>query len=144
MKTSNKKFRTWHLVLERADWLELPWSGTLALSFWYRSPSLPALPLFLHFLQLLFPVPHDCSNVSKTILQIGQLPCIVCSCIFSTPPPHTPPPPLTPRTPLHYAAASRHFHCLETLVACGTTINATDQWERSPLHYAAASDLDRR
>lgn len=82
MKTSNKKFRTWHLVLERADWLQLPWSGTLALSFWYRSPSLPTLPLFLHFLQLLFPVPHDCSNVSKTIVQIGQLPCIVSSCVF--------------------------------------------------------------
>lgn len=48
------------------------------------------------------------------------------------------------RTPLHYAAASRHYQCLETLVACGTAINATDQWERSALHYAAASDLDRR
>lgn len=51
---------------------------------------------------------------------------------------------LFPRTPLHYAAASRHYQCLETLVACGTAINATDQWERSALHYAAASDLDRR
>lgn len=49
-----------------------------------------------------------------------------------------------PRTPLHYAAASRHYQCLETLVACGTAINATDQWGRSALHYAAASDLDRR
>lgn len=48
------------------------------------------------------------------------------------------------RTPLHYAAASRHFQCLETLVSCGTCINATDQWGRSALHYAAASDLDRR
>lgn len=48
------------------------------------------------------------------------------------------------RTPLHYAAASRHFQCLETLVSCGTCINATDQWGRSVLHYAAASDLDRR
>ncbi|KAF7658025.1 hypothetical protein LDENG_00019070 [Lucifuga dentata] len=48
------------------------------------------------------------------------------------------------RTPLHYAAASRHYQCLETLVACGTAINATDQWGRSALHYAAASDLDRR
>uniref|UniRef100_A0AAR2IPZ0 Ankyrin repeat domain 44 n=1 Tax=Pygocentrus nattereri TaxID=42514 RepID=A0AAR2IPZ0_PYGNA len=47
-------------------------------------------------------------------------------------------------TPLHYAAASRHFQCLETLVSCGTCINATDQWGRSALHYAAASDLDRR
>lgn len=51
---------------------------------------------------------------------------------------------LFPRTPLHYAAASRHYQCLETLVACGTAINATDQWGRSALHYAAASDLDRR
>lgn len=49
-----------------------------------------------------------------------------------------------PRTPLHYAAASRHYQCLETLLACGTAINATDQWGRSALHYAAASDLDRR
>lgn len=49
-----------------------------------------------------------------------------------------------PRTPLHYAAASRHYQCLETLVSCGTCINATDQWGRSALHYAAASDLDRR
>lgn len=48
------------------------------------------------------------------------------------------------RTPLHYAAASRHFQCLETLVSCGTCINATDQWGRSAVHYAAASDLDRR
>lgn len=48
------------------------------------------------------------------------------------------------RTPLHYAAASRHYQCLETLLACGTAINATDQWGRSALHYAAASDLDRR
>lgn len=48
------------------------------------------------------------------------------------------------RTPLHYAAASRHYQCLETLVDCGTAINATDQWGRSALHYAAASDLDRR
>lgn len=48
------------------------------------------------------------------------------------------------RTPLHYAAASRHYQCLETLVACGTAINSTDQWGRSALHYAAASDLDRR
>lgn len=49
-----------------------------------------------------------------------------------------------PRTPLHYAAASRHYQCLENLVACGTAINATDQWGRSALYYAAASDLDRR
>lgn len=48
------------------------------------------------------------------------------------------------RTPLHYAAASRHYQCLETLVACGTDVNAVDQWGRSALHYAAASDLDRR
>jgi len=48
------------------------------------------------------------------------------------------------RTPLHYAAASRHFQCLETLVSCGTSINATDHWGRSAVHYAAASDLDRR
>lgn len=48
------------------------------------------------------------------------------------------------RTPLHYAAASRHFQCLETLVSCGTCINATDHWGRSAVHYAAASDLDRR
>ncbi len=48
------------------------------------------------------------------------------------------------RTPLHYAAASRHFQCLETLVSCGTCVNATDHWGRSAVHYAAASDLDRR
>lgn len=56
----------------------------------------------------------------------------VCYCVFYH------------RTPLHYAAASRHFQCLETLVFCGTCINATDQWGRSALHHAAASDLDRR
>ncbi|KAG7257508.1 hypothetical protein CRUP_018353 [Coryphaenoides rupestris] len=42
------------------------------------------------------------------------------------------------------APASRHQQCLETLVSCGTCVNATDQWGRSALHYAAASDLDRR
>lgn len=51
---------------------------------------------------------------------------------------------LCSRTPLHYAAANCHFHCIETLVTTGANINETDDWGRTPLHYAAASDMDRK
>lgn len=48
------------------------------------------------------------------------------------------------RTPLHYAAANCHFHCIETLVTTGANVNETDDWGRTALHYAAASDMDRK
>lgn len=48
------------------------------------------------------------------------------------------------RTPLHYAAANCHFHCIETLVTTGASVNETDDWGRTALHYAAASDMDRK
>lgn len=48
------------------------------------------------------------------------------------------------RTPLHYAAANCHFHCIETLVTTGAAVNETDDWGRTALHYAAASDVDRK
>lgn len=48
------------------------------------------------------------------------------------------------RTPLHYAAANCHFHCIETLVTTGANVNETDDWGRTALHYAAASDMERK
>lgn len=54
------------------------------------------------------------------------------------------PRPLSSRTPLHYAAANCHFHCIETLVTTGANVNETDDWGRTALHYAAASDMDRK